>query len=112
MGETGASAFHRASGTPGRLVELQAAKQATMASALAPRHRVLNVAVPGDVTPEPYLASSPVLPQVLVRRGYDRLMDVAALSNVSLADSSGVSHRLGDLWNEKPVVLVFLRHFG
>jgi len=39
-------------------------------------------------------------------------MDLAALSEVSLVDSGGVSHRLGDLWHDRPVVLVFLRHFG
>lgn len=39
-------------------------------------------------------------------------MDIAALSAVSLVDSDGASHRMGDLWREQPVVLVFLRHFG
>jgi hypothetical protein len=39
-------------------------------------------------------------------------MDITTLSKVSLADSGGVSHRLGDLWSTQPVVLVFLRHFG
>jgi len=39
-------------------------------------------------------------------------MDVRALGAVSLADTEGQSHRLGELWAERPVVLVFLRHFG
>jgi hypothetical protein len=39
-------------------------------------------------------------------------MDLAALSEASLADSTGASHRLGDLWRDRPIVLVFLRHFG
>ena len=39
-------------------------------------------------------------------------MDVRALADVTLADSQGESHRLGDLWAERPVVLAFLRHFG
>jgi hypothetical protein len=39
-------------------------------------------------------------------------MDLAALSGISLVDSAGASHRLGDLWRDRPVVLVFLRHFG
>ncbi len=39
-------------------------------------------------------------------------MDLAALSDVRLNDSTGVAHRLGDLWADRPVVLVFLRHFG
>ena len=39
-------------------------------------------------------------------------MDLAALSALSLPDQDGTPHRLGDLWSDKPVVLVFLRHFG
>jgi hypothetical protein len=39
-------------------------------------------------------------------------MDLAALSETSLADSNGEPHRLGDLWRDRPIVLVFLRHFG
>src|SRR6478672_13399694 len=39
-------------------------------------------------------------------------MDLAALSDTSLSDATGTKHRLGDLWDDKPVVLVFLRHFG
>jgi hypothetical protein len=39
-------------------------------------------------------------------------MDVRALADVTLADTGGKPRRLGDLWAERPVVLVFLRHFG
>lgn len=39
-------------------------------------------------------------------------MDLTALSEVELRDAAGISRRLGSLWAEKPVVLVFLRHFG
>jgi len=39
-------------------------------------------------------------------------MDHATLSSLALADPEGVEHRLGDLWKDQPVVLVFLRHFG
>jgi hypothetical protein len=39
-------------------------------------------------------------------------VDLAGLSETSLADSTGVPHRLGDLWRDQPIVLVFLRHFG
>jgi peroxiredoxin len=39
-------------------------------------------------------------------------MQLAVLSDISLADSTGQTHRLGDLWHDQPVVLVFLRHFG
>jgi hypothetical protein len=39
-------------------------------------------------------------------------MDLATLSATSLVDGAGESHRLGDLWRDRPIVLVFLRHFG
>ena len=39
-------------------------------------------------------------------------MDVSALAAVELSDSTGSTRRLGDFWAERPVVLVFLRHFG
>jgi hypothetical protein len=39
-------------------------------------------------------------------------MDLAALSETSLMDDTGESQRLGDLWRDRPIVLVFLRHFG
>jgi hypothetical protein len=39
-------------------------------------------------------------------------MDASALAAVTLPDPEGRPHRLGDLWCDQPVVLVFLRHFG
>ena len=39
-------------------------------------------------------------------------MDLTALSALSLPDPDGTQHKLGDLWSDRPVVLVFLRHFG
>jgi len=39
-------------------------------------------------------------------------VDLAALSATALVDSTGATHRLGDLWSDRPIVLVFLRHFG
>jgi hypothetical protein len=39
-------------------------------------------------------------------------MDLARLEGISLPDAQGERHRLGDLWAERPVILVFLRHFG
>jgi len=39
-------------------------------------------------------------------------MDLPALSALSLPDPHGNPHRLGDLWRDQPVVVVFLRHFG
>jgi hypothetical protein len=39
-------------------------------------------------------------------------VDVVALGEVRLPDANGQEHRLGDLFAEHRVVLVFLRHFG
>jgi hypothetical protein len=39
-------------------------------------------------------------------------MDLPALAEISLADNAGNPHRLRDLWQDQPIVLVFLRHFG
>jgi hypothetical protein len=39
-------------------------------------------------------------------------VDLAMVSELRLADADGAEHRLGDLWRDRPVVLVFLRHFG
>lgn len=36
----------------------------------------------------------------------------AALSPIVLPDPDGREVRLGSLWEERPVVLVFLRHYG
>jgi len=34
------------------------------------------------------------------------------LAPLVLPDADGAATRLGDLWHESPVVLVFLRHYG
>jgi len=34
------------------------------------------------------------------------------LSKIELSDADGVAQRLGEFWRERPVVLVFVRHFG
>jgi hypothetical protein len=39
-------------------------------------------------------------------------MDLARLEAVTLPDAQGTPHRLGDLWAARPVIVVFLRHFG
>jgi hypothetical protein len=44
--------------------------------------------------------------------GGDRLLEVSALDEIRLEDSDGAQVRLGDLWAERPVALVFLRHYG
>ncbi len=43
---------------------------------------------------------------------YRRAMDIAALGALTLTDSTGSARRLGELWADRPVALVFLRHFG
>lgn len=35
-----------------------------------------------------------------------------ALEGIELEDWEGRRRRLGELWRERPVVLVFVRHFG
>jgi hypothetical protein len=39
-------------------------------------------------------------------------VDLRTLEPIALPDADGKTHRLGDLWAERPIVLVFLRHFG
>jgi hypothetical protein len=34
------------------------------------------------------------------------------LSNIKLLDWQGVPQRLGEFWEKRPIVLVFIRHFG
>jgi hypothetical protein len=34
------------------------------------------------------------------------------LADLELEDDRGVPRRLGQFWEDSPVVLVFLRHFG
>jgi hypothetical protein len=43
---------------------------------------------------------------------YTWLVDLNALAELKLPDADGVMHRLGDAWRDRPIVLVFLRHFG
>jgi hypothetical protein len=35
-----------------------------------------------------------------------------ALADIVLPDQDGVDVRLGDLWRDRPVALVWLRHYG
>jgi len=39
-------------------------------------------------------------------------MDTTALGSLTLPGVDGADHRLADLWRDRPVVLIFLRHFG
>jgi len=34
------------------------------------------------------------------------------LSRIELSDWTGQQERLGSFWRERPIVLVFIRHFG
>ena len=36
----------------------------------------------------------------------------AKLANIVLPDSTGTNVRLGSLWQNRPAVIVFLRHYG
>ena len=38
--------------------------------------------------------------------------DAKALADVVLEDHQRREVRIGDLWRERPVVLIFLRHYG
>jgi hypothetical protein len=39
-------------------------------------------------------------------------MDCAKLADTVLPDQDGTDVRLGDLWDQKPAALVWLRHYG
>jgi hypothetical protein len=39
-------------------------------------------------------------------------VDLERLAQVELVGADGGKYRLGDFWAERPVILVFLRHFG
>jgi hypothetical protein len=39
-------------------------------------------------------------------------MDIASLATLRLQDSTGKPHPLDDVWADRAIVLVFLRHFG
>lgn len=39
-------------------------------------------------------------------------MDAATLDAITLTTSAYEPFRLGELWSDRPVVLVLLRHFG
>ena len=44
--------------------------------------------------------------------GYGGRVDAHRLASVELTDATGATQRLGDFWAERPVIVVFLRHFG
>lgn len=40
------------------------------------------------------------------------MADLKAVQDISLPDSYGNARRIGELWKDRPVVLVWLRHYG
>jgi hypothetical protein len=40
------------------------------------------------------------------------VVDLERLAQVELEGADGGRHRLGAFWADRPVILVFLRHFG
>lgn len=40
------------------------------------------------------------------------MANVRSIEDISLPDSHGDERRIGDLWRDQPVVLVWLRHYG
>ncbi len=40
------------------------------------------------------------------------MADLATIENVILPDSDGNEVRIGDLWQDRPVVIAWLRHYG
>ena len=39
-------------------------------------------------------------------------VDLERLAQVELVGADGAHYRLGEFWADRPVILVFLRHFG
>jgi hypothetical protein len=48
----------------------------------------------------------------VARRSHSPPEQADALAGVVLPDHEGREVRLGDLWRDRPVVLVWLRHYG
>jgi hypothetical protein len=53
-----------------------------------------------------------VLDAVKIRQSTHSAAHARDLEDVILHDDSGGDVRLGDLWAERPVALIFLRHYG
>lgn len=52
-----------------------------------------------------------LFPIILFAKGEGKT-DIKAVSNSLVSNTDGQTLKLGDTWQEKPVVLVFIRHFG
>ncbi len=40
------------------------------------------------------------------------MQDLSLIEDVTLPDSYGEEHRLGDVWSRQPTVVAWLRHYG
>ncbi|HEV3472186.1 MAG TPA: hypothetical protein VG408_03140 [Actinomycetota bacterium] len=40
------------------------------------------------------------------------MSDISAIEDLRLPDSDGNEVRIGDLWQDQPVVIAWLRHYG
>ena len=53
-----------------------------------------------------------MLDAVRVRQSTNPPVHARELEDVVLQDDEGRDVRLGDLWRDRPVALIFLRHYG
>jgi hypothetical protein len=51
------------------------------------------------------------LPALVLASGTGKT-DIKAMNASNVLDTTGKTVQLGNTWQEKPVVLVFIRHFG
>ena len=51
------------------------------------------------------------VPMLILAQGSGKT-DIKAMSTSQVSDIEGKPFLLGDAWKEKPIVLVFIRHFG
>jgi hypothetical protein len=65
-----------------------------------------------DVAAEARLPASPRIATLSPRARGDRLRTSTRLAGIELEDWRGEPIPLGTFWRERPVVLVFIRHFG
>lgn len=73
----------------------------------APAVRMMGSQIHAGSTRSSTLAVSDKKP-----RRMRRMKDLRAIEDVRLPDSEGNEVRVGDLWRDQPLVLVWLRHYG
>ncbi|HET6812375.1 MAG TPA: hypothetical protein VFH50_15340 [Acidimicrobiales bacterium] len=116
-------------GLPARLVEVEAAtgegpavvelpgvEDVVVDDALPALPLPPQAAVRSPTVANPRRAPRPIrlVPELTGRTLTDTVpaMDLEALQALELTGADGGAHRLEDLWSHRPVILVFLRHFG